>query len=276
MDALLPFQFPFKDKEWGQKFVVLALLTLAMTAFLGLAIVFSNTTPILAIILVSVLMIFGLFPLCIVLGYLLGIVRRVADDEPIALPYWEAWDELIARGAGLLLVITIYNIPLILSIVTLIFVPRFLGNTNFAGWASLLMLCCVLPWVFIFSVLGWLCLAVGAGKYAKGGGLSLFFHPEELIRSAFAVRGMSAQWVMLAMIYNIVFTIMLLIPCIGWTFYGAFLIPAHGHLLGQYTKFVNKATPTTDKKVSSKARRGASQRTAPKSPRPLGAPSRRK
>jgi hypothetical protein len=82
--------------------------------------------------------------------------------------------------------------------------------------------------------------------------------------------------VMLAIIYNIVFTIMLLIPCIGWTFYGAFLIPAHGHLLGQYTKFVNKATPTTDKKVPSKARRGASQRPAPKSPRPLGSSSKRK
>ncbi|MCL4252419.1 MAG: DUF4013 domain-containing protein [Anaerolineae bacterium] len=276
MDALLPFQFPFKDKEWGQKFVVLALLTLAMTAFFGLAIVFSNTTPILAIILVSIFVILGLFPLCVALGYLLGIVRRVTDDDPIALPYWESWDELIARGAGLLLVIGIYNIPLIISIVTLIFVPRFLGNTNFAGWASLLMLCCVLPFVFIITVLGWLCLAVGAGKYAKGGGLSLFFRPEELIRSAFAVGSMSAQWVMLVIVYNLVFTVMLLIPCIGWTFYGAFLIPAHGHLLGQYTKFVNKAPPPSDKQSASKPRKGASQRPAPKSPRPLGSAPKRK
>lgn len=276
MNAILPFQFAFQDKAWGQKFVILAILTIVMTAFFALAAVFSNLTPLLAIVLVSVLVILGLFPLCVVLGYMLNIVRRVADDDPILLPNWEAWDELIARGAGLLFVISMYNIPLLISIVTLIFLPRFLGNTNFGGWATLLMLCCVLPFVFIVTMLGWLCLAVGVGKYAKNGALSLFFRPEELIRHAFAVGNISAQWVMLAIIYNLIFMVMLFIPCIGWLFYGIFFIPAHGHLLGQYTKFVNNAPPPADKRPVSKSRGSVPQRPAPKSPRPLGTTPKRK
>lgn len=276
MDGILPFQFAFKDKEWGQKFVVLALLTLGMTAAFALALVFTSTTPILAVILVSVLVVIGLFPLCIVLGYLLGIVRRVQDDEPILLPRWEEWDVLIARGAGLLFVTTLYNIPLLVALITLVFLPRFLGNTNFAGATSLLILCCVLPFILIMTVLGWLCLAVGVGRYAKGAGLSLFFRPETLLRSAFSAGSMSAQWVMLTIGYNVVFSVIMLIPCIGWMAYGAFFIPAHGHLLGQYARHIEKmniaqkSTPKSDNKPKSPPK------PTPKQPRPLGSNPKRK
>lgn len=273
MDGLLPFQFAFKDKEWGQKFVILALLTLGMTALFALAIVFTSTTPIIAIMIVSVLVVVGLFPLCIVLGYLLGIVRRVQDEEPILLPRWEEWDVLIARGAGLLFVMTIYNTPLLVSMITLIFLPRFLGDTNFAGAASLLVVCCVLPFVLIMTTLGWLCLAVGVGKYAKGGGLSLFFRPETLLKSAFATGGISAQWVMLTLVYNVIFAVMMFIPCLGWMVYGAFLVPAHGHLLGQYARHVDKATPSTQKNDNKPK---SSAKANPKQPRPLGSANKRK
>jgi len=279
MDGLLPFQFAFKDKEWGQKFVILALLTLGMTALFALAIVFTNISPIFAVMVVSVLVVAGLFPLCIVLGYLLGIVRRVQDEEPILLPRWEEWDVLIARGAGLLFVMTIYNTPLLLSGVTLIFLPRFLGDTNFAGAASLLVVCCVLPFVLIMTTLGWLCLAVGVGKYAKGGGLSLFFRPETLLRSAFATGSISAQWVILTLIYNVIFSVMMFIPCLGWMVYGAFLVPAHGHLLGQYARHVDKANPSAQKsapKADDKHKSPPKATTSPKQPRPLGSANKRK
>lgn len=274
MDGILPFQFAFKDKEWGQKFVLLALLTLGMTAAFALALVFTNTTPILAIILVSVLVVIGLFPLCIVLGYLLGIVRRVQDDDPILLPHWEEWDVLIARGAGLLFVTTLYNTPLLLSVITLVFLPRFLGDTNFAGAASLLVVCCVLPFVLIMTILGWLCLAVGVGRYAKGAGLSLFFRPETLLRSAFSAGSISAQWVMLTIGYNVIFSVMMFIPCIGWMAYGAFFIPAHGHLLGQYARHIEKIN--TAQKPTPKADNKPKSPPNPKQPRPLGSHPKRK
>ncbi|GEM_PF-1082104 len=276
MDGLLPFRFAFTDKQWGQKFVVLSLLTLSMTALFALAVVFSNSTPIVAVMLVSIFTIIGLFPLCIVLGYLLGIVRRVDANEPILLPRWEEWDVLIARGAGLLLVMTIYNTPLLLSVITLIFIPRFLGNTNFAGAASLLILCCVLPFIIIITSLGWLCLAVGAIRYAKGEGLSLFFRPETLLRSAFAVGGYSAQWLLLVLVYNVIFSLMLIIPCIGWMVYGAFLFPAHGHLLGQYGQHLDKAV--ADAKSAPKADKKPPQKPnmSQKPPRPLGSAPKRK
>ncbi|MDX2076305.1 MAG: DUF4013 domain-containing protein [bacterium] len=277
MDALLPFQFAFKDKEWGQKFVLLTILTLSMTALFALAVVFTSLSPILALMIVSVLVVLGLFPLCIILGYLLGIVRRVQAEEPILLPRWEEWDALIARGAGLLLVMTIYNIPLLLSTLTLIFVPRFLGNTNFAGAASLLILCCVLPFILVITTLGWLCLAVGACRYAKGEGLSLFFRPEALLKSAFAVGSVSAQWALLVLVYNIIFAIMMVIPCIGWMVYGAFLVPVHGHLLGQYGRLLNKSV--ADAKIAPKADKNPPQKPkqpVQKAPRPLGSASKRK
>lgn len=273
MDAIAPFKFAFTDKEWGQKFVILTLLTLTMTAMFALALVFSNATPLVAIMLVSILVVVGLFPLCIVLGYMLGVVRRVEDDDPILLPRWSEWDELIARGAGLLFVIAIYNIPLIISLLTLVLLPRFLGTTNFSGWASLLMLCCVLPFVLLLTALGWLALAVGIGRYAKGAGLSLFFRPETLLKSAFASGSYSAQWLMLTLIYNLGFMILLIIPCIGWMLYGAFMFPAHGHLLGQYAKHIAKQTKGG---AGASAKKPASNAPAPqKPPRPLSSRPRK-
>jgi hypothetical protein len=81
-------RFVARDREWPGK--------------LGLGAVFS----LLSIVLVGYIL---------VEGYLLTFTERVARAEPLPLPEWDEWGELLRKGAIVFLVDLVYSLPLALA-----------------------------------------------------------------------------------------------------------------------------------------------------------------
>lgn len=93
MDIGKAFTFIFEDPDWLKKVAIGSGLTLVGSIF--------------SIVLI------GLIPLIIVIGYTVLLMRNVMDGVAHPLPEWEDWGDLFVRGLKLFLILLIWAIPLI-------------------------------------------------------------------------------------------------------------------------------------------------------------------
>lgn len=87
MDIALAFSYAFKDEEWLKKLGIGALIMLS--AFL-------------------------IIPLPILYGYMIAIIRNVANGEKRPLPDWDDVGKMFTEGWILVAVILVYSLPLII------------------------------------------------------------------------------------------------------------------------------------------------------------------
>ena len=102
------FTFPFKDKDWGSKFLIGSLLILV-----------SFVIPII--------------PLIFVLGYVIRGMRHTIETGTSGLPEWDDWTDLGVKGILCILLNFIYLLPglvLLAGSAVLFFLNIFLGMSN--------------------------------------------------------------------------------------------------------------------------------------------------
>ena len=108
------FSFPFKDKDWQQKFLIGSLV-----AFAGFIV--------------------PIIPWFFLYGYGARVMRRIiVDKQPPTLPEWDNWEELFRDGIKLLGVTLIYFAPMILLFII--------------GWAVMMLPSFALP--FLEDIVG--------------------------------------------------------------------------------------------------------------------------
>jgi hypothetical protein len=221
MDLLRALRYSFDDPLWVNKLAIAAVLTFAS-------------------VLLMPLLLAGLLPLCVLLGYAVGVVGRVQQSKPYPLPDWTQYEELFSRGAGLLAAVLYYNLPLLLLGCCLWTVPGFFGGDLTGSYVTLLFLCCVLPLVLIYTAFAWSVLAVGTVRYAQGSPYKVFFKTSRLWGTASTLGGVTVQWLLTALIVNLGGSLLLIIPCLGWVAFAGLVIPVQAHLLGQYARHVDR------------------------------------
>ena len=231
MNLSSALRYSFDDPLWVNKLAIAAVLTFAT-------------------VLLMPLLLAGLLPLCVLLGYAVGIVRRVRQSKPYPLPDWTQYEELFSRGAGLLAAILYYNLPLLLLSCCLWTVPGFFGGDLTGSYVTLIFLCCLLPLVLVYTAFAWAVLAVGTVRYAQGSPYKVFFKTSRLWGTASSLGGISAQWLLTSLIVNLGASLLLIIPCVGWVAFAALVIPVQAHLLGQYARHIehhdnNRQRPTS-------------------------------
>jgi hypothetical protein len=139
MDIAKSFTFMFEDPEWLRKLGIGFLVVLLGALF-------------------SVVLI-GLVPLIMVLGYTLDVTRNVMDGRANPLPEWNDWQGFLGRGLKLAGVLVVWSLPLILISIPLGFSAALAGNGSQGNFAavmatlfSLCGICLALAWGLAFLV----------------------------------------------------------------------------------------------------------------------------
>lgn len=139
MDIAKSFTFMFEDPEWLRKLGIGFLVVLLGALF--------------SIVLI------GLIPLIMVLGYTLDVTRNVMDGQANPLPEWNDWEGLLVRGLKLAGVLIVWSLPLILISIPLGFGAALAGNGNqgniatvMGSFISLCGVCLALAWGLVYLV----------------------------------------------------------------------------------------------------------------------------
>jgi len=157
------FTFPFKDRKWGNKFVIGSLLILV-----------GYVIPII--------------PLIFVAGYIIRGMRHTVETGASSLPEWDDWADLGVKGILCALLNFIYLLPglaLLVGAAVLFFLNIFLGmsNTSDIGWAvafpmtvlaklSLVLSIMIAFAAVLFLIAGTLLIPIALARLAASGELS--------------------------------------------------------------------------------------------------------
>jgi hypothetical protein len=209
------FTVAFEDKEWVSKLVMTVIM-----------------------VLVSVIPIFGLLAVCALLGYVTDIIHNVRNGHPRPLPKWVDYGDLIIRGAYVLLAWFIYNLPVLLIVLLLYTFSSAIGASLFGSLAYVMIAGCALPLLFVYTVIAWSMLAVGMIHYSETGDNGVFYRFGKLFRVLQNNLSLTLQWVFYSIVSNILFSLLIFIPCIGWIAVLALVYPVQGHLIGQYGRML--------------------------------------
>jgi hypothetical protein len=115
MDFGKSFVFMFEDPNWFRKLLIGTLLVLAGIIF-------------------SVVLI-GLIPLLMVLGWAQVTLRNVLDGKQYPMPEWEDWGDYLVRGLKLCVALLIWLLPIFILMIPIGMGSALLGNQN-AGSAA--------------------------------------------------------------------------------------------------------------------------------------------
>lgn len=222
------FTFAFEDSDWIGKLVVIAALTFAGLVLLPFLLA-------------------GLIPLTILLGYMLEISANVRDQKPNPLPRWDNLGDRLSFGAGLMVALLVYNIPLMLLSCCAFITPG--GGNLLGGLASIVLLCCALPISILYTLVMWPVVAVGAARYLHTRRISTFFEVGRHYDTVSALGSNSLQWILC----NLILLALFMIPCIGWLIAGLMSVPVYGHLLGQYARLVDQHDAKRRKRAPARA-----------------------
>lgn len=215
MDFGRAFTYVFEDKEWLGKLVIIIILVMA-----------------------SVIPIFGLLAVAALLGYVTEITKNVRNGHPRPLPKWVDYGGKISKGGYVLLAMFIYNLPLTFFTVVLYTFSSILGESLFGSLGYVVIVCCALPIMFLYTVIAWSMLAVGVVRFSETNDNGVFYRFSKLFRTLQYNTSLTGQWVFYSIASNIVLSLISLIPCIGWIIVPALIYPVQGYLLGQYGRML--------------------------------------
>lgn len=217
MNLVRAFSYVFDDPEWLGKLAVVVALGMMSAMLLPFFLL-------------------GALPLCILLGYMVEIVNNVRAGHPVALPRWDNLTDRLTIGAGVLLGLVVYNIPVVLMSCCIYVVPGWFASELTSGFFTLTSLCCIFPLMLVYIALSWPMVAVAIIRYARTANSGVFFRFGDLFETVRDLGSYSIQWMLCALAVGLIIT---LIPCIGWVIGLGLAIPVHGHLLGQYAVLID-------------------------------------
>lgn len=219
MDIARAFTYTFEDRKWVEK--------LALSAIIGFV----------SLILTPVLI--GLIGWAALLGYQVTLVGSLGSGLN-DLPKWDDLAEKIRKGGHVLTAIIAYNLPNILPTCCFAATSSFWRDGFFGSAIGLGVICCLVPLLLIYNLMTWPMLALGIARYAEEGNIGVFFQFGDLFSTTFQRNsGLTVQYLIYALIANIVLGLIAAIPCVGWAIAPALGIQVHAALTAQYGALVD-------------------------------------
>lgn len=232
MQLTFALKYPFDDKDWLQKLLLLAVAGL-----------------------LSLIPLFGLLAAALGLGFLVQLTRNVRQGLPLPLPKWNDWQTKFELGGQLLLAMLLYHLPLVLLSICFSSSVSGLGIAIMGDFiAYSFALCCLTPMIILYTLLIWPLLAIGVAEFVETNEWQrLFrpFHQWEVLQGNFSL---ALRWMLFTLIVDAALGLLLLIPCVGWVIILLFGYPILGHLLGQ---FAHQLSLTNKPQAAQKKRRKA-------------------
>jgi hypothetical protein len=216
MDYSQAFTYIFEDKQWGSKLVILGLMVL------------------LSIVLLIVLI--GLIPLSICLGFLAQLTNNVRNGHPRPLPGWNDYTEKMTIGGHLLIAILLYNLPTLMLVLLVSFFVNVIGGGFLGITVNLMALCCAVPLILLYNMIAWSLLAAGLAQYVETGKRGVLYRPVHLWDVVRSHGNLTLRWMVAATVVNVVALLTGWIPCIGTPVILTMALLVHGHFLGQYAR----------------------------------------
>lgn len=217
------FSYVFEDRDWISKLAIIMILSFS------------------SVVLMPVVLI-GLLPLAILLGYMVEIVENVRQDRKMLLPHWDNYQIKLMHGGNVLLALIVYHLPLTICGCCAALFPEVFGDFASRGIAALLTLCCIFPMALIWLTFGWVFMATGTVLYAHGEPVTVYFQFGRLWSAIQRTDAFSAAWLLMAVIANVILALVG-ITIIGSVVSLALFIPVQAHLLGQYARRINVRGP---------------------------------
>ena len=215
MDIMRALTYAFDDRDWVTKLGITLIIT-AISALL---------TPVFV----------GLLGWAALMGYTVELVRNVRRGSSTPLPAWNNFNRYISNGANVLVAVIVYNLPnLVLGCVGG-FLAQNMGGGLIGSTLILALGCCLFPLLLIYNVITMPMLALGIGRYVEDPRIDVFFEIARLFETLRQHTDQVIQWWLAALIIDVVFVILGLIPVLGWAAGTALLVPVYAMLTGQFT-----------------------------------------
>lgn len=177
----------------------------------------------------------GLAGWAVLLGYQTQVVRRVRQNERLALPIWADYAGLMRLGWPALLAYIIYLLPnlLVTGCSVVLFIST--ANTSFTSAGVLAgLLCCLMPLLLLYNALITPLFTLGLGRYASEPVIGVFFDFNRLWGEISANWGLTGMYLLVMFGFSLVQAILGAVPIIGWALALALTVPVNGLLGGQY------------------------------------------
>jgi hypothetical protein len=218
MDIGRALTYVFDDPEWFGKLAMTALIVIGSVIF----------TPILI----------GFVGWAILLGYVIDLVRNVRQGVKYPLPRWTDFNRYLSVGFNVLAAVIVYSLPnLVLGCVSS-FMAQNMGG-GFIGSTLLLALsCCLFPILLIYNLIAVPMMALGIGRYVEDPRINVFFEFALLFDLLRQHTDTVLKWWLAAVVADIVFIILGIIPVLGWIVLAALIVPVFGMLTGQFALVV--------------------------------------
>lgn len=214
MNVSRAFFYPFDDPDWFNKLAITTVITL-------LALVF---TPLLV----------GFLGWAALLGYMVELVRNVRTGVKYPMPLWNDFNRHLSAGFNVLAAAVVYILPTaVLGCVSTI-LGQNLSSGLIGSTLVLALSCCLFPLLLVYNLVVLPMFALGLGRYVEDPRMNVFFEFSYLFESLRQHLDRVLQWWLAALVANIVFFIMLVIPVLGWVTFAALLVPTYGMLSGQF------------------------------------------
>lgn len=212
------FSFVFEDEKWVSKVIIGAIFYLLSVFIIGAFFVF---------------------------GYMMELIRNVANGNPNPLPEWDNLGSKLGRGFMLFLVFLVYSLPLIVLYICA-FIPSIAAsntdNTGVAGVAGLISaigFCLVFIYAIILAVLSPAIIV----RYAITGSFGSCFQFGQLISFITSNLGNYVIAILIAIVANLIGQLGIIACGIGvflTSFYAMLVI---SHIFGQvYRQAVQRGT----------------------------------
>lgn len=213
IDIPRAFTYIFDDPDWVSKVIVTAIVSVMSTLL----------TPFLI----------GLVGWAILLGYQVELVRNVRLGYPRPLPVWDDFGRYLSLGTGVIVAFVAYNVPnLLLGFVSLLIASN-AGEGLLSGGLIMTLTCCLLPILLVYNLIIQPLFALGMGRYADEPTVGVFFEFGVLIAALRSRQEAVIQWVLGMIIASLVYSLLGVVPCLGWLAIAGVSVLISGSLNGQ-------------------------------------------
>jgi hypothetical protein len=214
MDIGRALTYVFDDPEWFGKLALTAIIVIASVVF----------TPLLI----------GLVGWAVLLGYIVELVRNVRLGVKYPLPRWTDFNRYLSVGFNALTAVIVYSLPnLVLGCASSIMAQN-MGSGLIGSTLVLALSCCLFPILLVYNLVAVPMLALGIGRYVEDPRINVFFELSLLFDLLRQHTDTVIQWWLAAIVVDIVFVVLGIIPVLGWLVLAALIVPVFGMLTGQF------------------------------------------
>ncbi len=188
LDLLRAFSYPFDDRRWVEKLLVLLIIT--------------------AVALLLTPLVIGLLGWAALFGYQVAIVRGWRAGRPTPLPTWDNFGRLINDGIYPLAALLLYQIPNLIVFSTVLLIYQNADAGVLTGTLLFLLLCCLAPFLLVYNLLLLPLFALALARHAEQPGFARFIEIGVLVVTLRDHAGQATLFTVLALVAQIVFSIL--------------------------------------------------------------------